>query len=281
MLERGEPEFWEAARLLQKRYRGAIFPKALDPTAMDVGGYPLTRLRGGARRGVTETDKACLYIHGGGFVEPPSLLHRQAIARWARDTGATVYAAQYPLLPDADITQILAHIREVYSVAADDFGRPLTAVFGDSAGGTLALYLASVLEAAEQPGRFIALSPCCDSGLTNPEIRNLEAKDPILSVRVLRVLAKMLLKFAANNDISPLYLPYENLRRSGAKLDLFIGGAEILYPDNVRMHERLTAEGIEHGWNVEPKLFHIYPLAPFIPECTKAFAQICEMIKNT
>jgi acetyl esterase/lipase len=276
-LKKGEAEYWRALKTRQERARAPFFPQSLHPTVLDVDGYSLTRIQSDAHK----PDTACLFIHGGGLVEPPSVIHRLAARRLARTTKAAVYFAQYPLVPGADIKRIFAHIKKAYRTAAEDFGRPLTAVIGDSAGGTLVLYLASSLDAAEQPGRFIPISACCDSALTNPLIDTYDKKDPLLSIEVLRVLAKRLLMAASNGEISPLYLPYENMQRSGARLDLFAGGKDILYPDNVLLHERLLREGVSHGFHVEPDLFHIYPLAPLIPECRRAFLRICSLIMDS
>jgi acetyl esterase/lipase len=278
-LRKGEAEYWKALKARQERARTPVFPSLLNPAVIDVDGYSLIRIQGGARN--DKPDKACLFIHGGGFVEPPSILHRLAAVNLAKTTNAAVYFAQYPLVPDADIFRIFAHIKKAYLAAAQDFGKPLTAVIGDSAGGTLVLYLASSLDAVDHPGRFIPISACCDSTLANPAIDAFDREDPMLSIEVLRILAKRLLASAAGEDISPLRLPYENLKRSGARLDLFIGGKDILYPDNILLHERLLREGLTHGFYVEPEMFHIYPLAPFIPECRRAFLQICGMVTET
>jgi acetyl esterase/lipase len=273
-LKKGEAEYWRALKARQARARKPFFPKSLNPLIIDVDGYPLTRLTGGAG----DPERACLLIHGGGLVEPPTPLHIHAANKLARTTSAAVYFARYPLVPDADIHCIFAHIKKAYLTAARDFGRPLTAVIGDSAGGTLALYLASALDASDQPQRFIPISACCDSALTNPAIDTFDKKDPLLSIDVLRVLSKRLLESASDEDISPLYLPYENLQRSGALVDFFLGGKDILFPDNVLLHERFLREGIPHGFHVEPEMFHIYPLAPLIPESNRAFSQICYLV---
>jgi acetyl esterase/lipase len=275
-LKHGEDAYWDAIRARQKRERRTVFPASLNPSVIDVDGYPITRIW----RGDKKPDSACLFIHGGGFVEAPSVLHRLAARNLARLADTTVYFARYPLLPDAEISQILDHIKKAYLTATKDFGKPLTTVFGDSAGGGLTLYLASALDAADQPKRFLAVSACCDTARTNPAIRAYERDEIIVSIDLMRILSRRLLATAVNEEISPLYFSYENLRRSGARLDLFVGGREIMYPDNVLLHERLEREGVAHGWRVAPGMFHIYPLAPLIPECRRDFRRICEMCRG-
>ncbi|KAJ9112625.1 hypothetical protein QFC19_000645 [Naganishia cerealis] len=58
------------------------------------------------------------------------------------------------------------------------------------------------------------------------------------------------------------------------KFTTFIGTHDILYPQNVRMQERLETLGANSDLHVYEGLFHVFPLLPWLPESMDAFEKI-------
>jgi len=258
---------------LCKQQKGGKVPtlRGVTLTALDVDDLPLYRIepQGAA------PERAFFYIHGGDFAFPPMAMHFQAAADIARKACAAAYLVRYPLIPDNSSQAIIPHVIKAYNAARADFPGTMAAVMGDSAGGALTLNLASLLERAVLPEQFIAISPVADLRISNPAIAPIAKTDPLLQVRGARLCAK---KYYAGNDaINPLFMSFDNLKSGGARLSIFIGGNDILYPDVSLLHERILNEGIEHDYYFYEKMFHCWPLLG-IPEGAAARAQIAEAL---
>jgi acetyl esterase/lipase len=269
-----------AARPQKQRAQGlrlyGLRLHGLRVVRLDVGGFPLYLLSAGA----AAPDKAVFFIHGGGFVMPPLPLHWHTATMLARRTGAAVYFVRYPLFPEAGLAQIYDHVAAAFDAARRDFGGRLQAVWGDSAGATLALSLASRLAPDVQPGRFIALSPCADASFSNPDAEARRDLDLLLPWDTVKTTAQRMLLSVKNEDVSPLFFSYENLRRSGARLTLCIGGRDILYPDTERLHRRLLAEGIAHDYWYREDMIHVWPYMPLVPESRADMRRILRLLRS-
>jgi acetyl esterase/lipase len=248
----------------------------LRAVRLDVNGFPLYRLSAGT----AGADKAVFFIHGGGFIMPPLLLHWRAARTVARRTGAAVYFVRYPLFPTAGLAQIYDHVTAAFEAARRDFGGRLWAALGDSAGATLVLALAARLAPDVQPAHFIALSPCADLSFTNPDAEARRDLDPLLPWDEMKATAQRMLLPVKLDDVSPLLFSYENLRRSGARLTIFIGGRDILYPDTERLHRRLLAEGLAHDYRYHEDMIHVWPYVSPIPESQADMRRILRLLRG-
>jgi acetyl esterase/lipase len=250
--------------------------RGLHAVRLDVDGFPLYRLSAGT----AAPDKAVFFIHGGGFIMPPLPLHWRAARAIARRTGAAVYFVRYPLFPAAGLARIYDHVAAAFEAARQDFGGRLRAVLGDSAGATLVLALAARLAPDVQPAHFIALSPCVDPSFTNPDAEARRGLDPLLPWDDVKATAQRMLLSAKLEDVSPLFFSYENLRRSGARLTIFIGGRDILCPDTERLHRRLLAEGLAHDYWYREDMIHVWPYVPLLPESRADMGRILRLLRG-
>ena len=127
----------------------------------------------------------------------------------------------------------------------------------------------------KQPSRLILISPIVDLTFRNPDIRKLEAKDPLVAVGGLQKAAQLWSRGTELTDyrVSPAFGDVRGFKR----VAIFVGTREIHYPDVKLFYDRIHALGIRSELNLGTGLNHSYPLFP-IPEATKAIEHIATII---
>ena len=126
----------------------------------------------------------------------------------AHQTGATIEVPIYPLVQQGGTAAIVVpKMAGFISTQIAQHGAPNVSVFGDSAGGTLALSAVEYMVSQGQPvpGSMVLLSPWLAPGLTNPNVAFIN--DPILNNAGLQQVGK---QWAGNLPVtnplvSPLY----------------------------------------------------------------------------
>ncbi|MEY9970727.1 acetyl esterase/lipase [Lysinibacillus sp. RC46] len=222
--------------------------------------------------------KVILYIHGGAWTNQPLNLHWLFMDKMAQSLNAKIIAPIYPKVPHFNhkdtYTKILNLYKEILETV--ESCEQLT-IMGDSAGGNISLGLAHLLKMNHlpQPKDIILLSACVDMSFENPHIPEYEEKDPMLASEGMEVITKI---WAADKDlkdslISPIYGDFKGL----GKITHFIGTHECLYPDAIRLDEKLTEQEIEINTFVYPKMNHVFVVMP-IPEALDAQQKIIEII---
>lgn len=222
--------------------------------------------------------KVILYLHGGAWTNQPLNFHWWFLDKMAQSLNAKIIVPIYPKVPYFNhkdtYPKILNLYKEIFEIV-ESYDQ-LT-IMGDSAGGNIALGLAHLLKMNHlpQPKDIILLSACVDMSFENPHIPEYEEKDPMLAREGMEVITKI---WAADKDlkdalISPIYGDFKGL----GKITQFIGTHECLYPDAIRLDEKLTEQGIEINTFVYPKMNHVFVVMP-IPEAEDAQQKIIEII---
>ena len=220
------------------------------------------------------------YFHGGGYVNQPNGLQTTMAARTAKETGCEVVLMVYPKLPVYDCQTCYELCVEYYQnyLKANDCGKIV--FMGDSAGGGLALGLAEVLrdQGAVCPEELILISPGVDMTLTNPDIPNYVAVDPMLGIDGVRRLGEVWANGLSTKDprVSPIYGDLSGLGR----VTLTAGTWEILYPDIMLFAEKLKQAGVDCNLIIGERMIHCYPICP-IPEAKPVQKEIWAAIVRT
>lgn len=224
--------------------------------------------------------KVILYIHGGAWTNQPLIFHWRFMDKMAQTLNAKIITPIYPKVPHFNYQHTYPKLLNLYNEILGTIESPkqLT-IMGDSAGGNISLGLAHLLKTNNipQPKDIILLSACVDMGLDNPLIPEYEKKDPMLSIGGMEVITRIWAADKSIDDplISPIYGNFEGL----AKISHFIGTHEGLYPDAIKLEEKLTEQGIENNTFVYPKMNHVFVVMP-IPEAKDAQQKIVEIINN-
>jgi acetyl esterase/lipase len=219
-----------------------------------------------------------LYLHGGSFIREISPFHWRFVARLVDATNATALVPIYPLPPRGDHRDVFRVLTAVYRRVLETSAPGDVTVMGDSAGGTMALALPGYHRSQDlpPPRRLVALSPCLDLRLSNPEIAAVDSLDPWLSAPG----AVEAHSFYANGtDMrDPLLSPIHGSLVDLPPVHLFIGTHDILEPDCRRFRRLAEDAGIDLDYVEEEGAFHVWMLVPLLPEARRTFAQIVDIL---
>jgi triacylglycerol lipase len=201
-------------------------------------------------------------IHGGAWVYQATIEHWWAYSQMAQQTDATIVVPIYPLAPEGTAGTVEPEIAGLISSEIAAHGANDVHVYGDSAGGGMALAIAELLarEGMPEPGSMVLDSPALDLAFNNPNIAFIT--DPILNVADGQ---KDALLWAGdlpltNPLVSPLYGSLEGLPPTY----VYSGSNEFLAPDVLNLEQDAITQdapisfilrnGEVHDWALVPTL---------------------------
>ncbi len=207
----------------------------------------------------SNSGKTVVAIHGGGYVYRPNIFHWLDYAAMARDTGATVVVPIYPLAPQGTAATVVPQTADLISYEIDQHGAENVSVYGDSAGGGLAL--AAVQELVRRgdpvPSHMVLISPWLDASMSDPASQTID--DPNLNYSETKGWG---LLWAGDLDpadprVSPLFGSLEGLPPTA----VYSGSLDLLSPDTLRLRERALAEGADITFVLRKGQPHVWPTA--------------------
>ena len=222
---------------------------------------------------------ALIYLHGGAYVYPMVAGQWGVVEGLIDRTGLPVIIPDYPIAPAHTATDAFDFVQPIIDEAQAEFGRVI--LFGDSAGGGLALSLAMQRRdtGARQVDGLVLYAPWVDVTMTNPRIEEVQGRDKILRVPGLVWAGRA---WAADLDptdprVSPLYGDPAGL----PPMRIFQGDADILGPDTIEFARKAARAGVDVRLRVEPDGFHVYVLSvPIIPEAEAALDRSARFISG-
>ena len=221
--------------------------------------------------------KAVLFLAGGGGLMGPMGIHFDTAARLVQRSGATMYFAFYPLAPEYNVWDALEWLEGVYRAMRNRFHEKDICFMGDSAGANLALSLAYRLK--RKQGKVIAISPApgLEYGKSRDVRKEMEPKDPILSVTMNDLVAELWAKNVPldSPDVNPAYIDYYNF----PEVLLLYGTHEVFYPHVKSMIAKMKVQGTNVVC-IEKEMCHDWALCSFFPEGREALEQMAEFIEG-
>ncbi|MCM1189617.1 MAG: alpha/beta hydrolase [bacterium] len=236
-------------------------------------GFPVYIIR--RRSPAKRTNRAVLFLAGGGGMSRPTFLHYHAAVRMVKDTGATVYFPFYPLAPQHNASEAISWLEKVYRGMLRRYLPEQILFAGDSAGANLALSLTG--RVAERPCKLILISPAF--GVQNGEARDIrlkmEKRDPLLSVAMNDCICENWARGIPldSPDISPEFVDY----RDFPEMLVFFGSHELFYPGVKKGLEKIAEEGVKL-YTVEKPMCHDWALCFFFREGREALSKMCDFI---
>ena len=241
--QKGAPWRIEARKFYDALLEGVSPRDDVTFESATVGGVPGVWVRPASSR----SDEAILHVHGGWFVSGSAMAYRHLVGHIAARAGASAFVPDYRLAPEnpfpAAVDDVLATYRGM-----DASGIRRIAVTGDSAGGNLALVLASCVAAKAVPAKatlvaVTAFSPVTDLTLSGATYETRADADPYFTKQQVAELVHAYLGNADAND--PLGSPL-NGRLSGLPpIRIHTGDDEVLLDDSRRYIERAIAAGVD------------------------------------
>lgn len=253
------------AALIRKVPRGS---HALHPSSFNAARFEVSELKAAGRSLVTivprgpETGRASprrhvLLLHGGGYVMEAMAPHKWLTQRLSARGELRVSFYDYPLAPEKRAKEILAAALQAFELLATTYPRDEFLLFGDSAGGGLALALLQALRdrgEARRPRRTVLFSPWVDLAMDDPETVAMDLVDAALALDTMRYAASL---FAGGLDlrdprVSPLYGNQADLGR----VAIFVSTEEIPYPACKRLARALAQAGATVDYHEKGGMVH-------------------------
>ncbi|WP_186082546.1 flavin-containing monooxygenase [Burkholderia gladioli] len=233
-----------------------------------VGGVIRYRLPAGAvttevvapKRG--DTGGAILYLHGGAFCLGSPNTHRSVTTRLARESGMAVWVPDYRLAPEHPHPAALSDVLDTYAtLRAQGYAPERIVVAGDSAGGALALALATALRERGEamPAALALISPVTDVALGGETISTRSGDDPMIR----RGWLEQGLRWYHGPDPAAAGGPLDTDLRSLPPMLIQVGDQEILLSDSLRLAWHANACGVRCTLEVHAGRWHVFQLQSF------------------
>jgi monoterpene epsilon-lactone hydrolase len=269
----------------QRRQRieevGSAWPAAddikLEP--INIGGLPAEwSIAPGS-----ETSRALLYFHGGGYCSGSILSHRRLVTEAGRAAKARTLAVEYRLAPEHPFPAALDDASTAWNfLRQSGIAAEHIAVGGDSAGGGLTVALINRLRDAGErgPGCAWLISPWTDLTLSGTTLATKDAVDPIIHREYLAELVEAYLPPVMDRRdprVSPLYADLNGL----PPVLIQIGACETLLEDSTRFAAAAGAANVAVTLEIWPDMIHAFPMwnARLEPG-RRALAQAGEFIRR-
>ncbi|MGE2738026.1 alpha/beta hydrolase [Mycolicibacterium vaccae] len=212
------------------------------------------------------TDKTVIALHGGAYVATASIFHWWTYADMARDTGATVIVPLQTLVPaGGTAASEVPRTADFIATVIADRDAANVSVFGDSAGGGLAL--AAIQELVRRnsrvPARLVLMAPWLDVSMSDP--RSDRIRDPLLDRRnLVRSGARWA---GAGGAADPLASPLFGSLAGLPPTYVYSSSLDMLTVDTLRLRDRVLAEQVpDVTFRLRNGRIHDWFTFPFLPD---------------
>ena len=252
---------------------------AFEISQIEIMGCPVIKLIHRQR-----SDRANLFIIGGGMISAPRPGAVKKALRFARETGLDVFIPYYTLCTDYPLTRAYEMIHATYREMLRDYAPERVSVLGTSSGGNLALGMVPYINDGHadtpMPGRIMAISPgtCVD---TEEEWRRMVELDD-LDVAIPAQYMKSAVEIMRHGDDSvPDYMIW--LQRGDftgcPKVTFIYGSHETLYACAPSFEAAMKKYGVDYEMIVGEGMFHCYPVFPVCREAKAGWDMMVRLMK--
>src|ERR1700683_5525346 len=194
-----------------------------------------------------KSDKAMLHLHGGWFNFGSAKAYRHLVGHIVARVGARAFIPDYRLAPENPFPAATDDVLACYEAIVRAGARRI-ALTGDSAGGNLALGLASRIAsvATSTDSTLVGVavfSPITDLTLSGATYETRADADPFFT---LPQVAELVHSYLGSADAKhPLASPLHARLSSMSPVRIHVGYDEVLLDDSLRYYERACAAGVD------------------------------------
>lgn len=225
------------------------------------------------------TNNHIIYFHGGAYIFEANPYHWKLAEKIVRRSYCRITLIDYPLAPEHNYKETFEMVSGAYEMLIDQYPGDDFIFMGDSAGGGLALAFAQELIKGDHknlPFRLVLLSPWLDLTMSNPNIKNLEHSDHILTVNMLRHAGTYYSN--GDNQDQNLLSPINGELKDLPKTIVFYGTQELFHADCDRF-KSMTGDRDQHIiFREYQNMQHDWAIFP-LPESDQVVNEICAFIK--
>ena len=232
-----------------------------------------------------KTDKANLFIIGGGMVMSPRPGSVKKALQFAKETGADLYVPWYPLCTDFPLSKAYEMIHETYKVMLRDYKPENISVLGTSSGGNLALGMVAYINDGHgdtpMPGYIMAISPgtCVETDEEWQRMLELDKKDVAIPAQYMKTAVEIM---RHGDNTVPDYMIW--LQKGDftncPKVTFIYGSDETLYACAPSFEKAMKKYGVDYDLIVGEGLFHCYPVIPVVKEAKEGWDQMVRLMKE-
>ncbi|MCH5209855.1 MAG: alpha/beta hydrolase [Oscillospiraceae bacterium] len=271
-----EPSEEEMLSVISEKFRAKDVPeflyKRFNAQKTDINGQPLFKIS--PKNG--SNGKVILFLHGGGGMMCPTVLHYRMASDLVRQTGADLYFPFYPLAPEATVTDSIFHIKKVYDVILKEHNSENITVIGDSAGAVLSVSVCGYTD--KKPNGVVLISPGVGMEKNDGKMEQMEPYDAILSMKTINLIKKYWLRGV---DIKSPEINVTSRDYTGfPPMMLYYGTKELFYPYIDELIERITECGVSLEVHEGKDMCHDWAIADVIPEGRKAIREISAFVRS-
>lgn len=258
-------------------------PKLSDPeiavAEIKVAGFPVLKM---IHR--QKTDKAGLYMIGGGMIRSPHSFDIKTALRIAKESALDLYVPFYPLCTDYPITNAFEMIHETYKVMLENYAAKNISALGTSAGGFLALGIPAYINAQKSdvpmPGRIIAVSPgaCAATDEEWKAMLALDKADMIIPARFMKTMETVMRHGMEVPDYM-IFLQKGDFTNCPAVTFMY-GTDEVLFAVASSFEDTMKKHGVNYRMIVGEGMFHCYPVFPICEEAKRGWDQMIRILKE-
>ena len=225
----------------------------------------------------TKSDVVFIYFHGGAFYNNFVKHEWKMINNIIKKTDALVIAPDYPLIPEIRCDGLYPILLKFYRNIREKYQNKRIIIGGDSAGGTISMVLAELLEKEEQPDEIICLSPAVDFEIP-PEDEESFKKCIFEDKRAWPAIAEMWLGKGMNNA-NPMMSPINGDLSNINHMTIFFGEREFCYNSIFRLKAKNEHLNERIDYKLYKGMYHVWMATPVI-EAKKAINEISLIVKK-
>jgi salicylate hydroxylase len=284
---------WQGALSLEERSRGWLgeragyeqFLRRELPTPAEVPTqrlhcYGVPAFRVGALDSPDESP-IVLHLHGGGYVMGSADASLELAGRLASAIGGWTLTPDYRLAPEEPFPAALDDVVACYRWILENFPDSPIFVFGECAGGGLAVALSlRVAQSGERlPDALHVVSPFVDLSVRDSQVNTETRRDPWLNRVTATQFAACYVQDADLGD--PLLSPIDADLSVLPPLLIHAATDEALYPSARALAERATRAGVRCEFHSVEDSVHSFVLFPFLPEATAALETFARFARES
>ncbi len=268
---------------LEQRRKG--MEKVAFKVADDIGVEAVT-VAGRAAEWITapgsQTGRAILYLHGGGYVMGSLTTHRSLVGEISRAAQAAALLVDYRLAPEAPFPAAVEDGVAAYRWLLDNgFAAKNLAIAGDSAGGGLAV--ATLISARDQglpmPKAAVPISPWSDMTCSNESYKTRAEADPLVGSGSIGDMANLYLQ--GKDPKHPYASPNFASLKSLPPLLIHVGRDEVLLDDSIKLDQKAKADGVNSTLEIWEDMIHVWhAFHPMLPEGKQAIERVGAFLRE-
>ena len=219
----------------------------------------------------TKSNTVFIYFHGGAFYNNFVKHEWKMINNIIKGTDALVIAPDYPLIPEIRCDGLYPILLKFYGNIRENYPNKRIIIGGDSAGGTISMVLAELLEENEQPDEVLCLSPAVDFEILE-EDRESFKKCIFEDERAWPAIAEMWRGQGMSNSdqlMSPINGDLSKIKH----MTIFFGEREFCYNSIFRLKAKKENLNSRVDYKLYKGMYHVWIATPVI-EAKKALKEI-------